>query len=123
MDNIYADSIKGTSSNVVAIGCVLSLASGMSLFTVPDMLQSPGVNTRFSPGMVQTSSSSTDSTPFMLHVSVFPKGAVVEEFEEFWSDYEVNFDRAIDQYNAGDIIKVPANIKSEDEFFNWLKSV
>jgi hypothetical protein len=123
MDNVYAGSIKGTSSHIIAIGCVFSIASGITLFVMPEMLQSPEGSSRFSPGMIQSSSPSTHSNSGLLQVSVFPKGAVVAELEEFWSDYAETFDRAIDQYNAGDVIKIPANIKSEDEFFNWLKSV
>lgn len=43
--------------------------------------------------------------------------------DEHWQDYADQFSVAIGQLEAGELIPVPGGIRSEDEFFEWLKSV
>jgi len=43
--------------------------------------------------------------------------------QDYLQDYVETFSKALAQLDAGEVITVPADVQSEDEFFEWLKSV
>ena len=42
---------------------------------------------------------------------------------DYLQDYIEKFSNALAQFEAGEVITVPVGVQSEDEFFEWLKSV
>lgn len=125
MNSVYAGSAQGTFSNTAAyaFSCLLVAASGASVHVAAESI--PVKKQRvahYSTGMTQ-SSSTVSTNVFPLSDLVIPMHSLIDVDGYDWTDYFNKFARAIEQYESGDLIRIPDEIKSEDEFFDWLKSV
>ncbi len=41
--------------------------------------------------------------------------------QEEWEEYKSKFEKALKEYEVGDIITLPHDLHTEEEFFKWLK--
>jgi hypothetical protein len=125
MVDIHFGVIRGTSSNIAScmMAGILLSSSGIAHADTSNALKPNNFDgIKYSMGMAQ-SSSGTSLITSSHSGRDFSNFNSPELSEEFLAEYIASFSRAIDQYNAGDVIKIPNDIQSENEFFEWLKTV